>query len=117
LNRDGIFTRGVILDCLPRTGGLSVREIVDLSGYTQPCVAYVLKEFRAAGRAHIAEWRTVPIDAERWTRPEPLYVRGKGDDVAKPRALSSAERKARHFEREARRQETNAFNLVVKDDA
>jgi hypothetical protein len=107
----------VILDCLSISVGLSIGEIVSLSGFSRPCVTYVLKEFRAARRAYIAAWRTVPIDAERWTRPEPLFVRGKGDDADKPRALSSAERKARHFEREARRQETNAFNLVVKDDA
>ena len=117
MNEDGLFTRKVILECLPRTGGLSIGEIAVLSGYTSRCVTYVLKEFRSARRAHIAAWRTVPIDSERWTRPEPLYVRGKGKDADKPRALSSAERKARYFEREARRQEVNAFNLVVKDES
>lgn len=115
MNQDGLFTRKVIFDCLSRTEGLSIAEIVDLSGYTQPCVAYVIKELRTAGKARVGSWRAVPIDVERWTRPEPLFVRGKGKDAEKPRALTNAERKARHFERLAREAETNAFNLVVKN--
>ncbi len=117
MNRDGVFTRKVIVECLSVSIGLPIDEIARRSGYTRRCVTYVLNELRAAGRAYIAEWKVVQIDEERWTRPVPLFVRGKGVDAIKPRALSVTERRIRHEEREARRQEMNAFNIVVKNDA
>jgi hypothetical protein len=114
MRRDKKFTRKVIRACLPFKVGVTIDELVALSGYTDTCCNYVLKEFRAAGRAYIIGWRAdLCVDGYRTGKPKALYARGKGKDAPRPAPLPKSIIKRRHLDRKARMKQTNAFNILV----
>jgi hypothetical protein len=113
---DRKFTVKTIRACLSQIGGLTIEELVKISGYTDATCYSVLRELRKAGRVYIRWKNEARIDGHRWERPKMLYVRGNGVDEEKPAPLPKSVIKRRHYDRKAREADTNAFNILAKNE-